>query len=1108
MARMSGSPPRIPRWFLILALLILTPPLVQWSLNAGPVRALIQRELAQATGIEIARFRIHLLPRPHVRLSDVVVQAPAQSEPDFRARRVDLVLDLAPLFRRTLSVAEVRMIAPQVRIRRDAQGRWHMPLSSVLAPSGETTHGATDRVPLRAPRIAIVEGEALVVDELGRQVPDTIRVFGLHLTVIDRDRGRAADIGLSGSIDGKGGPASFSVTGSIRVPDHRDGGGAGDDAVMPIPALFSGQVDIRGLETRGWRRRLGLAALTDRSGQVDLTAHVAIAPGRAGYDVMFSQAEVRLGWIALRGEGAVQGLGADQPRYAVTLGSTPFAFASLVEHVPILWVDPRVQAFLVEREGAGTLEVVSATVQGLIGAPELDEWKGVAKLTDGHVLLGDDRVPIDGMAGTVFFTPDTIETTDVRGTVGPIRLTHGKVSLSHVQVAPTLDLDASGEVEAAELLDRLRGMDERAGHRHLLQSIAQAQGHLRLSVVLTGQVAPERRVGLVKAEIVGHDLRIRTTRWPETLEHGTIELEIRPTMMEIRQARARIGPALVAAAGAVYFDPRPAFDHVTVRLDVDGDELAQVLGPPEREDRSWTLHGPLRASATLDGPFQAPRFAGAVELDRAAIDIVSLIQKRSGVQAAVEFAGAYSSARGLRFSQVDLRLPFVRLKGRGAVRLDEPRTFTMHLDVGPVSVARLSDAFLIAPVTKGVVQAVLDADGRWTEWASTRLTGWGEISHGRMHLDSLRDDVRAVTGRVHLTGEDALIQRLAFKLGKSDVRIRGTVKRWRREPDLLLMVESSNLDLSRLVSGDGAPQPDEPTLERLRRWAHAMHADVSVMVSQARYQRLVFQEVSGRLRVGDGRIEVLRVSGDTKEGTLGGACAWDFGSPSQGRFSGEFRIDGLPVHQVLSLFREDEILTGRLSVSGRLESRLEPAGSFWRRLSLLEPLTLRLEKGNVVHGSVLPRVLKILNVPALLKGKVDLDAEGLPFDEVSATVSMQEGVLASNDLVFKSPVVKVSGAGTYDAVADRLDLALAVSPLGAYSDLIGSIPLFGQLLAGDRPGLTTALFEVRGAWADPEVTYLPIESFAKGLTGFPRLAIDVLANLVALPQTLTTPGPR
>jgi hypothetical protein len=90
-------------------------------------------------------------------------------------------------------------------------------------------------------------------------------------------------------------------------------------------------------------------------------------------------------------------------------------------------------------------------------------------------------------------------------------------------------------------------------------------------------------------------------------------------------------------------------------------------------------------------------------------------------------------------------------------------------------------------------------------------------------------------------------------------------------------------------------------------------------------------------------------------------------------------------------------------------------------------------------------------------------------------------------------------------MTDQLDVALAVSPLGAYSDTIGSIPLFGKLLAGDRPGLTTALFEVKGQRSDPDVRYLPAESVAKGLTGYPKLAIDVLTNLVTLPQELGSP---
>jgi uncharacterized protein YhdP len=136
---------------------------------------------------------------------------------------------------------------------------------------------------------------------------------------------------------------------------------------------------------------------------------------------------------------------------------------------------------------------------------------------------------------------------------------------------------------------------------------------------------------------------------------------------------------------------------------------------------------------------------------------------------------------------------------------------------------------------------------------------------------------------------------------------------------------------------------------------------------------------------------------------------------------------------------------------------------------------------------------------------VDLDRGGIPFDRVSATVTAEDGLLRSGDIVFDSPIVKISGAGTLDMAADDLDLALAVSPLGAYADLVGKIPLFGTLLAGDRPGLTTALFEVKGPRRDPDVRYLAIESIATGLTGYPRLAVDVLLNAVTLPQKLLEP---
>jgi hypothetical protein len=98
--------------------------------------------------------------------------------------------------------------------------------------------------------------------------------------------------------------------------------------------------------------------------------------------------------------------------------------------------------------------------------------------------------------------------------------------------------------------------------------------------------------------------------------------------------------------------------------------------------------------------------------------------------------------------------------------------------------------------------------------------------------------------------------------------------------------------------------------------------------------------------------------------------------------------------------------------------------------------------------------------------------------------------------------MKVSAAGMYDWPSDRLEGIAAVSPFGAYSDVLKAIPLFGRIFSGDRKGLTTAMFSVAGPLDEPRVEYLPMESLKTGLTGLAQLAFDVLKNTLTLPYDL------
>src|SRR5690606_20380511 len=122
---------------------------------------------------------------------------------------------------------------------------------------------------------------------------------------------------------------------------------------------------------------------------------------------------------------------------------------------------------------------------------------------------------------------------------------------------------------------------------------------------------------------------------------------------------------------------------------------------------------------------------------------------------------------------------------------------------------------------------------------------------------------------------------------------KGFVKRVLDVPDIVLTVESSKLDLGGLLSQSDTDQVksserDAPLLDRLRRWAHSSHVDAGLLVSKARYRQMLFRELSAHLRMGEGRIEFHRLSGDTTDGTVTGEASLDFRDPSRIDLTGSF----------------------------------------------------------------------------------------------------------------------------------------------------------------------------------------------------------------------------
>jgi hypothetical protein len=310
-------------------------------------------------------------------------------------------------------------------------------------------------------------------------------------------------------------------------------------------------------------------------------------------------------------------------------------------------------------------------------------------------------------------------------------------------------------------------------------------------------------------------------------------------------------------------------------------------------------------------------------------------------------------------------------------------------------------------------------------------------------------------------------------------------------------------DQARRITRDCVKQAEQ---KRQQKQPGDDHEDDRASMARGHYKHLKFGSLSARIIIQDGMLDLDRVSGQSTNGEVAGRIVVQLPPKQPADAELSVRATGLLVEDMLKFFGPKAgVITGEARVTGTLRGHGKNPHGLYPTLD--GKMELLLENGRIFKSPerAVWKIISILNLPAVLQGKVDLEKDGLPYNKISATVIARNGLFETENLIIDSPIVKITAAGNYDLPTDQIDMVWAVSPFGSYAQFLKTIPLFGRLFAGDRKGLATALFSVKGSIGDPEVTYLPMKSFATGVTGLAQLAFDILKNTVMLPIDLMTP---
>ncbi|HYE00763.1 MAG TPA: AsmA-like C-terminal domain-containing protein [Alphaproteobacteria bacterium] len=159
-----------------------------------------------------------------------------------------------------------------------------------------------------------------------------------------------------------------------------------------------------------------------------------------------------------------------------------------------------------------------------------------------------------------------------------------------------------------------------------------------------------------------------------------------------------------------------------------------------------------------------------------------------------------------------------------------------------------------------------------------------------------------------------------------------------------------------------------------------------------------------------------------------------------------------------------------------------------------------------------PVVARLLNAASLSGLRSLLSGEGLDFRQFTASFRWDDRGITFTEAKTAGGALGVTGEGHIDLEGERLDAQGTIVPLYGVNQVIGAIPLLGDLLTGgEGQGVFAFTYHVSGPLEEPDVAVNPLSALAPGfLRNLFFLDQDVpgTEGSGAKPQPRPAPGER
>ena len=355
---------------------------------------------------------------------------------------------------------------------------------------------------------------------------------------------------------------------------------------------------------------------------------------------------------------------------------------------------------------------------------------------------------------------------------------------------------------------------------------------------------------------------------------------------------------------------------------------------------------------------------------------------------------------------------------------------------------------------------------------------------------------RDIKGQVYIEDKHLRVDRLSFRSRKSVYNLAGDIRDF-DNPKINMTLISPYIrwdDLAYLLAMKKYPKlgPGEQNKSNSN-----MELNAVLRVDAGMFNDIDFKKLSAALKYNRGILNIETLEAGVFDGNLKTKGRVDIRPDAPNRYALNFSAGRLSLEKLQNFIKfGDHFFTGNLSIAGDITAVGSNADDF--KNTAEGTFKIRAEKGVLKRFSVLSKIFSILNIYQLFKFQLpDMAVNGMPYNAITADISLKDGILSSDDFFIDSDAMQISGIGKIDLVKKEIDNTVAIHPLHTIDKIFSKIPIAGWIVTDEKGNLITVHFKVEGKLDDPKVNLIPAQSIAKG-------TLDIFRRIFQLPGQLFT----